>query len=351
MWVADFHRPETDQGRITVLSPEAKVLAYLPVPSKVVSNITFGGADGDEIFCTTGDPPGVFHAKVGVKGFRGHPGQPLPISRYLNAVTLRPHADAAALRQMAKVALEAPLNSEKFDAATARQLQSLAASLTDPVVRRDIQQFLPQFEAAAVQHARPTTVGRNQRLRGEAKSEIFAPKVLRSIASDEDLPVFGRLVEISLNERTDGHSEPEPRACRTGLPTIGCSGWPARTRPRRLEVSGTAITSAGLVHLGSLRNLQRLNICLTAVDDRGLEHLASLDNLQRLTVCASKVTGTGFRHLLGLKNLESINLHSMPVSDAGLAEIGRLKGLRRLEIVHVAAGDAGLAHLAELVNL
>ena len=69
LWVADFHRPETGKGRITVLSPKAEVLAYLPLPTKVVSNITFGGPNRDEIFCTTGDPPGVFHAKVGGEGF------------------------------------------------------------------------------------------------------------------------------------------------------------------------------------------------------------------------------------------------------------------------------------------
>lgn len=84
LWVADFHRPETGKGRITVLSPDAKVLAYLQVPAKVVSNIAFGGPNHDEIFCTTGDPPGVFHAKVGVKGFAGHPGKAIPTLRKLN---------------------------------------------------------------------------------------------------------------------------------------------------------------------------------------------------------------------------------------------------------------------------
>lgn len=73
IWVADYHRPETKQGRITVLSPAAKVLGQLDVPAQAVSNITFGGADNDEIFCTTGNPGGVFSAKVGVKGFPGHP--------------------------------------------------------------------------------------------------------------------------------------------------------------------------------------------------------------------------------------------------------------------------------------
>ncbi len=83
LWVADFHRKETGKGRITVLSGEGKVLAHLNIPSKVVSNVTFGGPEHDEIFCTTGEPPGVFHAKVKVKGFKGHPVKELKILRKL----------------------------------------------------------------------------------------------------------------------------------------------------------------------------------------------------------------------------------------------------------------------------
>jgi len=93
LWVTDFHRPETGKGRITVLSPDAKVLAYLPLPSKVVSNIAFGGKAHDEIFCTTGDPPGVFHAKVGVVGFKGHPGKALPIVKVLEVAVLPPNTE------------------------------------------------------------------------------------------------------------------------------------------------------------------------------------------------------------------------------------------------------------------
>lgn len=83
LWVADFHRPETEHGRITILSPEGKRLAQLDVPAKVVSNITFGGENHDEIFCTTGTPPGVFTAKVGVRGFAGHPGKQMKAVRSL----------------------------------------------------------------------------------------------------------------------------------------------------------------------------------------------------------------------------------------------------------------------------
>jgi sugar lactone lactonase YvrE len=87
-WVADFHRPETKRGRITVVSPDAKVLGHVAIPAKMVSNLTFGGPKNDEIFVTTGDPAGVFRARVGVAGFKGHPGRPMKIVRYLDIKTL-----------------------------------------------------------------------------------------------------------------------------------------------------------------------------------------------------------------------------------------------------------------------
>jgi gluconolactonase len=93
-WVADYHRPETKRGRITILSPAAKVLATLEVPAEAVSNISFGGKDNDEIFCTTGNPAGVFRAKVGVKGFKGHPGKP---GKVVREIPIAPRDPASAV--------------------------------------------------------------------------------------------------------------------------------------------------------------------------------------------------------------------------------------------------------------
>jgi sugar lactone lactonase YvrE len=86
LWVADFSRPEKkpQQGRVTVLSPKGAVLGYVDVPARMVSNVTFGGPGRDELFLTTGEPGGVFHAKVGVKGFAGHPGAKMKMIRTLD---------------------------------------------------------------------------------------------------------------------------------------------------------------------------------------------------------------------------------------------------------------------------
>lgn len=352
LWVADFHRPETKTGRITVLSPEAKVLAYLPVPAKVVSNIAFGGKDHDEIYCTTGEPPGVFHAKVGVKGFAGHPGKSLSVVRTLNVVPLRPHADAAALANLAKVATEAKLDGKGLAAESRQAMQAAAVQLTDSQLKEDVQKLLPAWEEAAARHSRDDALLTEiKRLGGKATLEVYAPDWLRSIVGDEGLSSFARISEIELNERTDGHKEPTPKPLSDRVTDDWLQRIADQTALKRLELSGTAVTSAGLVHLKNLVNLERLNVCLTAVDDRGFEHLAGMTKMRRMTICASKITGSGFAHLQGMKQLESINLHSAPASDAGLAAIGKLTSLKRLEIVHTNVTDAGLAHLAGLVNL
>jgi sugar lactone lactonase YvrE len=351
-WVADFHRPETGKGRITIISPEAKVLAYLPVPAKVVSNIAFGGPDNDEIFCTTGDPPGVFRAKVGVKGFAGHPGKPMKISRYLNIVPLRPHGDSGNILKVAQTAAEAKLENGKFSDETKKQLHTLIASIADEQVRVDVEKLLPILERAAVRYNLDRLLlAEIKRIDGSATIETHAPDWLRSIAGDSGLLVFGRIVEIYLNERTDGHKAAVPKPLADRVTDDWLKRLEGQDQLRRLELSGTAITSVGLIHLKDLKSLEVLNVCLTAVDDRGFEHLAGLIQMKRMVVCSSKITGSGFQHLGGMKQIESINLHSSPASDAGLEAIGKLTNLRRLEIVHTNVTDAGLKHIAGLVNL
>jgi Leucine-rich repeat (LRR) protein len=328
------------------------VLAYLPVPAKVVSNIVFGGPDLDEIYCTTGDPPGVFRAKVGVKGFAGHPGKPMKIVRNLNVVPIKPHPDAEKLRAIMKDIAAAKLTNGQFGTVTTLSVTDAMLKLTDEKLKIKTLALFTDLELAAARHEKDNLLlAEIKRLGGTAVCEVDAPVWLREITGDEGLPVFGRIVEIELNERSDGHKAPVPKALNDRVTDDWLKRLAGQDRLRRLEVSGTAVTSAGLVHLKDLKELEILNVCLTAVDDRGFEHLAGLTKMRRMVVCSSKITGSGFRHLKGMTQLESINLHSSPASDAGLEAIGQLTNLRRLEIVHTNVTDAGLKHLAGLTNL
>jgi hypothetical protein len=267
-------------------------------------------------------------------------------------VASRPHKDAPLFRKIAKAGTEAKLDGTKLDAASLKMVHGLVAGLSDSQVRADTTALLPLWEKSVAQHARDRVLlAEIKRLGGKAVSEVHAPMWLREIVGDDDLPAFARLVEIDLNERTDGHKDPVPKKLSDRVTDDWLAKITDQTELRHLQVSGTAVTSAGLIHLKGLTNLERLNVCLTAVDDRGFEHLAGLTKMKRMIVCSSKITGTGFQHCQAMKQLESINLHSSPASDAGLEAIGKLTSLKRLEIVHTHVTDAGLKHLAGLVNL
>ena len=84
LWVADSHRPDTKKGRVIVISPAGKFLGALEAPVHSVTNVTFGGLNHDEIFCTVGEPNGVLRAAVGVKGFAGHPAKSMRALRRLS---------------------------------------------------------------------------------------------------------------------------------------------------------------------------------------------------------------------------------------------------------------------------
>ena len=65
-----------------------------------------------------------------------------------------------------------------------------------------------------------------------------------------------------------------------------------------VNLSGTQITDAGLVHLKEMRNLQCLGLSGTQVSDAGLVHLKGLTNLKELALTSTKVTDAG---VAGLK--------------------------------------------------
>jgi hypothetical protein len=86
-WIAEFSN-KSGKGRVVVVSPAGTLLRELKPEAKLVTNVAFGGESNDEVFVSTGGPSGVFHAKAGVTGFRGHPVPELKIVRTLGVKPL-----------------------------------------------------------------------------------------------------------------------------------------------------------------------------------------------------------------------------------------------------------------------
>lgn len=104
-----------------------------------------------------------------------------------------------------------------------------------------------------------------------------------------------------------------------------------------LDLSGTNVTDAGLVHLTGLKSLKRLNVGAglmkpTNVTDAGLEHLKSLHQLEQLVLSGAKITDDGLEQLAPLQNLQRLYLFQTRITDAGLKH---LESLQELEILRV----------------
>ena len=74
-------------------------------------------------------------------------------------------------------------------------------------------------------------------------------------------------------------------------------GMDMKDNVAELQISGSRITDAGLVHLKDLIKLSHLNLSDTQITDAGLLHLKGLTKLERLNLKDTKVTDSGVAEL------------------------------------------------------
>ncbi len=123
-------------------------------------------------------------------------------------------------------------------------------------------------------------------------------------------------------------------------------------RLKKLRLSGTPITGAGLAHLAELSSLEELDLseCGQLTDD-AMVHLGRFVALRDLNLWRVGITDQGVRHLAGLTALERLNLDNTRLTDAGLPFLAPLTRLTFLHLGSTALSDAGLVHLEGLAAL
>jgi internalin A len=139
------------------------------------------------------------------------------------------------------------------------------------------------------------------------------------------------------------------------------------TNLTRLDLTATYVTSAGAMHLSSLKELKRLGLSgCESFGDIGMHALAELACLEYLDLSYSGITGQGLRHLAGTRRLKTLDLSCTNTDDAGLAllknttidfltitdcslltdgcaeTLAAMKSLRRLDMRPCASLDADL---------
>jgi Leucine-rich repeat (LRR) protein len=127
------------------------------------------------------------------------------------------------------------------------------------------------------------------------------------------------------------------------------------------------ITSAGLVHLQGMRQLERLSLSHTSVtsleplsrlsqltgidlddtpiDDEGLTVVADLPRLELLSLVGTNITDAGLAHLAGSKSLTSLDLSGTKITDAGLVHLNGIKHLESLDLLGTKVSPAGVGIL------
>jgi hypothetical protein len=81
------------------------------------------------------------------------------------------------------------------------------------------------------------------------------------------------------------------------------------------------------------------------VNDTNLACVEHLPNLKRLCLTWTNISDAGMRHVGGLHALEQLNLDGTDISDAGLRELRRLHRLRALRAVGTRVTQNGVAEL------
>jgi len=118
-----------------------------------------------------------------------------------------------------------------------------------------------------------------------------------------------------------------------------------------IDLSGSAITGAGLGQLATLTGLERLHLDNTAVDDAGLKEVSKMTGLTGLSLSETKITDQGLEQLKQLKRLKVLNLGDTEITDQGLAHLAELKGVETLTLSRTKITGTGFTHLQDFQDL
>ena len=110
----------------------------------------------------------------------------------------------------------------------------------------------------------------------------------------------------------------------------------------KLNLAGTNITDAGLVHLRGV-SLDSLDLSDTSITDSGVKQLTALDGLVNLNLSNTKISDEALRMLPSLNKLDVIRLRHTQVTDAGLAHLHGMSALRYLDVTGTQATKEGVA--------
>ena len=104
--------------------------------------------------------------------------------------------------------------------------------------------------------------------------------------------------------------------------------------------------------VADLKTLKRLDLSFTYVTDAGLQRLRQLPQLEELTLDATEsITDAATSYLRANKSLRKLVLRGTDITDVGMPYLATLTNLKSLDLSHTMIGDVGLESLPALSEL
>jgi Leucine-rich repeat (LRR) protein len=104
--------------------------------------------------------------------------------------------------------------------------------------------------------------------------------------------------------------------------------------------------------IAGIKTLKRLDLSFTYVTDAGIQRLAQLPALEELTLDATEaLTDAAASYLRANKSLRKLVLRGTDITDVGMPYLAALTGLTSLDLSHTMVGDVGLESLPALSQL
>ena len=220
------------------------------------------------------------------------------------------YVDLTPLRQMPKLRT---LTTRDLDAAAVDVVASLEE--LDTLYARN----LPEGSLEKIAKLKHLVTFESESILGPGIAALRSCKQLRNI----------------MNGSNPNVSDDDVRALVAALPGL-----------ERLRIAGpTAITSACLPSLLSLKSLNYLELHSNELDDSVIETLAKLPRLEILNLNSSKIIGSNFEELKKISSLRELYLDGCSVTDDALDALAHIKGLTKLQLRRTKVTDAGIAKL------
>ena len=141
-----------------------------------------------------------------------------------------------------------------------------------------------------------------------------------------------------------------------GVDDFGCLGFTSLISNLLVELVELELSNVNFVNDGTMRmlkaqgKLKKLVLTHTYITDAGLEHISNLTELIELDISYNLITDSGLKHLSNLTKLKNLNISSYRITDAGLKHLSNLTKLKNLNISSnlTVAGFECLLHLENL---